>query len=187
MDKNSVPRSEQKTPRSGFSISSYFDTMTMLVRFRRPWCFCCSSGTLNRDVFPFFKLWPLYPAILGQAIPSAFGQLRLALTIQKGCWLWAMSFLWLLVYSLLQRRVRKNLEHESEPLVIPGNRKTFNPTGTMLLQMLESMSIIRMQTDTGIQRMLPKNQVTKNIAKMLRLAGFSEEIYYAVRNSSNDR
>jgi len=37
-------------------------------------------STPNRDVFSFLKLWPLYPAILGQAIPSASGQSRLALT-----------------------------------------------------------------------------------------------------------
>jgi uncharacterized protein YlzI (FlbEa/FlbD family) len=38
-------------------------------------------STTNRDVFSFLKLWPLYPATLGQAIPSAFGQLGLALTL----------------------------------------------------------------------------------------------------------
>lgn len=37
-------------------------------------------STPNRDVFSFPKLWPLYPAILGQAIPSAFSQFRVAVT-----------------------------------------------------------------------------------------------------------
>jgi len=39
-------------------------------------------STPNRDVFSFPKLWPLYPAILGQAIPSAFSQFRVAVTIR---------------------------------------------------------------------------------------------------------
>ena len=43
-------------------------------------------STTNRDVFSFLKLWSLYPATLGQAIPSAFGQLRLALTILESLW-----------------------------------------------------------------------------------------------------
>jgi len=41
-------------------------------------------STTNRDVFSFLKLWSLYPATLGQAIPSAFGQLGLALTAYEG-------------------------------------------------------------------------------------------------------
>jgi hypothetical protein len=35
---------------------------------------------LYRGVFPFFKIWSLYPAILGQAMPSAFRHFRSALT-----------------------------------------------------------------------------------------------------------
>ena len=42
-------------------------------------------STTNRDVFSFLKLWSLYPATLGQAIPSAFGQLGLALTLAHCC------------------------------------------------------------------------------------------------------
>jgi len=35
---------------------------------------------LYRGVFPFCIIWSLYPAIFGQATPSAFGRVRLALT-----------------------------------------------------------------------------------------------------------
>jgi len=35
---------------------------------------------LNRGVFPFCIIWSLYPAVFGQATPSAFGRVRLALT-----------------------------------------------------------------------------------------------------------
>ena len=51
---------------------------------------------LNRGVFPFCIIWSLYPAIFGQATPSAFGRVRLALTVYmylkdragkgQGCW-----------------------------------------------------------------------------------------------------
>jgi G:T/U-mismatch repair DNA glycosylase len=41
-----------------------------------------SVAHLNRDVLSFPVLWLLYPAILGQAIPSAFGLLGLAKTIK---------------------------------------------------------------------------------------------------------
>jgi hypothetical protein len=36
---------------------------------------------LFRGVFPFCIIWSLYPAIFGQATPSAFGRVRLALTV----------------------------------------------------------------------------------------------------------
>ena len=38
---------------------------------------------LYRGVFPFCIIWSLYPAIFGQATPSAFGRVRLALTIEE--------------------------------------------------------------------------------------------------------
>ena len=37
---------------------------------------------LTEASFPFTKIWSLYPAISGQAIPSAFGHFRLAETIR---------------------------------------------------------------------------------------------------------
>ena len=40
---------------------------------------------LYRGVFPFLKIWSLYPAIFRQATPSAFGRVRLALTIYALC------------------------------------------------------------------------------------------------------
>lgn len=43
----------------------------------------------------------------------------------------------LLIYTLLQRRVRNNLAAEKDPVLIPGKRKTHNPTGKAILDMLE--------------------------------------------------
>ena len=38
---------------------------------------------INRGVFPFNIIWSLYPAISGQAIPSAFGRFSLAETAKN--------------------------------------------------------------------------------------------------------
>ncbi len=83
----------------------------------------------------------------------------------------------LLIYSLLQRRVRRNLAKESEPLVIPGQRKSFSPTGVMLLEMLRPLSVITFKTDAGPLRQVSENQMTEEIRRLLRLAGFEESIY----------
>jgi len=46
--------------------------------------FVAALAHLTEASFPFPKIWSLYPAILGQAIPSAFGRFRLAVTAGKG-------------------------------------------------------------------------------------------------------
>ena len=43
--------------------------------------FVAALAHLTEASFPFPKIWSLYPAILGQAIPSAFGRFRLAVTL----------------------------------------------------------------------------------------------------------
>jgi len=83
----------------------------------------------------------------------------------------------LLIYALLQRRVRRNLAKESKPLTIPGKRKSFSPTGTMLLEMLKPLTIATIETDSGFIHQVPENQWTEDIRRLLHLAGFSEEIY----------
>ncbi len=83
----------------------------------------------------------------------------------------------LLIYALLQRRVRRNLAKETKPLVIPGKRKSFSPTGTMLLEMLKPLTIITFETDSGHIHQVAENQLTEDIKRLLHLAGFSEDIY----------
>lgn len=83
----------------------------------------------------------------------------------------------LLVYALLERRVRHNLKEENEPLTLPGKRKSDTPTGVALLEMLKSLQIVRIVTGGKIYRMLPKNLVNTQILRLLKLAGFDENIY----------
>ncbi len=83
----------------------------------------------------------------------------------------------LLIYALLQRRARHNLTKETKPLIIPGKRKSFSPTGTMLLEMLKPLTIITVETDSGHIHQVAENQLTEDIRRLLHLAGFSEDIY----------
>ncbi len=79
--------------------------------------------------------------------------------------------------QVIKRRVRRNLAKESKPLTIPGKRKSFNPTGTMLLEMLKPLTIATIETDSGFIHQVSENQLTEDIRRLLHLAGFSEEIY----------
>ncbi|MEW6523916.1 MAG: IS1634 family transposase [Bacillota bacterium] len=78
----------------------------------------------------------------------------------------------LLVYSLMQRRVRRALQHESEPLEIAGKLKTLAPTGRRMLELFEVMPVIRYENG---KRSFPSNKRVPERA--LRLLGFSPDIY----------
>ncbi len=90
----------------------------------------------------------------------------------------------LLIFSLLERRVRKNLKKENEILIIPGKKKSDSPTGTMILAMLSSIHVARMIFDNMIVRRLPKNLINNQIRRLLVLAGFDETIYVEPKKSS---
>jgi transposase len=47
-----------------------------------------------------------------------------------------------LIKNLLERRVRKALKSEKEPLILPGNKKTFEPTGDKILEIFSDIDII---------------------------------------------
>ncbi len=75
----------------------------------------------------------------------------------------------LLVFSILQRRVRRAMQHEEEPLILHGNVKSFNPTGQRILQLLKHMMVIKMPDGS---RQLPDNiPVPERLLRLLGLPG----------------
>ena len=87
----------------------------------------------------------------------------------------------LLVYSLLQRRVRQNIEKENKPLLTPGKIKTMQPTANTILEMLNPINIVLVTTSSGVERTIADNQLNGTILRLLKLAGFSEKIYVTVK------
>jgi len=83
----------------------------------------------------------------------------------------------LMVYTLIEREVRKSLKENKEPLIIPGKVKTHAPTGKNILELLENIivSIITFE-DGSIQRIIG-NKLNGNIQRLLKLSGFCENIY----------
>jgi transposase len=51
----------------------------------------------------------------------------------------------LLIAILLERRIRNNIKKEGEPIAIPGNRKTLTPTITMILDMLDTIQVLKVK------------------------------------------
>lgn len=82
----------------------------------------------------------------------------------------------LLMFGLLERRVREAMKHETEPLLIPGKLKTFKPTGKKILESLESIMV--MSTDNPNRRAFGSRF---KVPRVIKLAGFSPDIYLDVK------
>jgi transposase len=84
----------------------------------------------------------------------------------------------LLLYGILEYRIRKQWESESQPPRIPGRAKNYKPTGQVLLMMLQQIKIILHQYTDHKERILTDNmdEVTRRIVEM---AGYEMTIYTA--------
>ena len=48
----------------------------------------------------------------------------------------------LLIFGILECRVREAMKHETEPLVLQGKEKTYKPTGKRILEFLETVLLV---------------------------------------------
>lgn len=82
----------------------------------------------------------------------------------------------LIVYIVLQRRIRQALEQETEPLTVTGKKKTFTPTGNKILELLSPVNILRFKEGgVVIKRHLPKNY--NHLSRVIRLIGFDLDVF----------
>ena len=82
----------------------------------------------------------------------------------------------LLIYGLLEWRVREQMKQEKEPLILPGKRKSFTPTGEMLLALLKTIQVIHVSIGGTTVRGLSAH-VDDQVKRILRLAGYDISIY----------
>lgn len=85
----------------------------------------------------------------------------------------------LLIFGLLERRVREALKSETEPLIIPGKVKTFRPTGKKILASLETVLV--MTTSDPYRRAFSSRY---KMPRVLSLAGFEPDIYLNIRDGT---
>jgi transposase len=77
----------------------------------------------------------------------------------------------LLVYSLIERRVRRALESEEDPMKLAGGKQSHRPTGRRVLERFENMMVAK----DGSTRSLPDNLPIPG--RVLDLLGMGESIY----------
>ena len=78
----------------------------------------------------------------------------------------------LMIYSVMQRRVRNALKDEDQPMQIIGTKGTFRPTGNRVLEQFKKMKITR---DEQGKREFPRN--LKIPRRVMLLLGVKPEIY----------
>ena len=82
----------------------------------------------------------------------------------------------LMVYTSIEREVRKALKKEKEPLIIPGKIKSHTPTASNIMELLEKMLVLIVTFEDGtVKRQI--NKINANLKRLLVLAGFNEKIY----------
>lgn len=77
----------------------------------------------------------------------------------------------LLVYSLIERRVRQALTPEEEPMKLAGGKTSYRPTGRRVLERFENMMVAK----EGTTRSLPENLAIP--WRVLELLGMEKSIY----------
>jgi transposase len=91
----------------------------------------------------------------------------------------ALSYVFLIalmVLTLLERTVRENLKKEDKRIIVAGNRKTFTPTGVSIIETLDQIQTLVIY-DEEQDRWERHCRLTVNEKRLIRLAGFAENIY----------
>jgi len=82
----------------------------------------------------------------------------------------------LLIYGILEYRIREKMKQEEKPLILAGKRKLFRPTGQVLLKQLEEIKVIYIHQAGQTIRYLPDN-IGEQTKRILELAGYDISIY----------
>ena len=81
----------------------------------------------------------------------------------------------LALYMILQIRVRKALSTETEPIILAGNKKCFEPTAKKVLDLFAVIKIVWLNDGKSIERQLPKRYL--ELTRLLKMAGFDFDIF----------
>jgi len=84
----------------------------------------------------------------------------------------------LLLYGILEYRIRQQLDKEERPFRIKGRARDYKPTGQVLLEMLKQIKIILLQYADRKERMLTDN-ADELACRVVEMAGYDMTIYTA--------
>jgi len=82
----------------------------------------------------------------------------------------------LLVAAYIQMKIRKALKERRQTVELEGKRITDRPTIRAILDLLNRVQVVRVETHEGVTRILPRN-VDQRALRMIELAGYDTAIY----------
>ncbi|WP_245629139.1 IS1634 family transposase [Alicyclobacillus shizuokensis] len=86
----------------------------------------------------------------------------------------------LLLYSVLEYVIRERMKQETEPLILPGRRKSFRPTGLSILEMLDEMTTAHVRVGDVWHRTAVSPH-DPQVERVLKLLGMDLSIYTEVQ------
>jgi len=81
----------------------------------------------------------------------------------------------LALYMILQIRVRNALKNESEPIILAGRKKSFEPTANKILELFAPIKVLWLNDGQSIERQLPQRY--SKLRRVLSMAGFDLDIF----------
>ncbi len=94
-----------------------------------------------------------------------------------------LMLLSLLLYSAFEDILREQMAQETEPLILPGKRKSFRPTGASVLEMFEKMVTTWVSIEGQRQR-VNVNPANPQRERILGFFGLDMSIYSEVQKSA---
>lgn len=82
----------------------------------------------------------------------------------------------LLVAAFIEMKVRRRLKETKQQVELEGRRKTDRPTIEAILDLVNTIQVLLVETDNGVTRILPKN-TDPRAKRFLELAGYDATIY----------
>lgn len=96
-----------------------------------------------------------------------------------GCLMLLMA---VILYATFEYRIRTKMQQETEPLLLPGKRKSMRPTGTSVLEMFDRFAIALIPIGDRVVRKGPRGDA--QIQRILAMLGTDMSVYGASRETA---
>ena len=83
----------------------------------------------------------------------------------------------LMVYGVMEWRVREQLKRDNEPMLVAGKKKSMRPTAEMMLSMLSVMQVMQVRMQDGTRFRQIDDGIPEKKRRIIECAGYSMDIY----------
>ncbi|MCL6443514.1 MAG: IS1634 family transposase [Alicyclobacillus sp.] len=94
-----------------------------------------------------------------------------------------LMLLAMILYATFEFVIRAKMAEETEPLILPGKRKSWRPTGVSVLEMFDGFDIVHICINGELIRKVP-SQRNPQLDRILRMLGTDIQVYSEVRKTA---